>query len=286
VTTTQNVTGNAPLTFTNSFGAQRSVPLSALQFSGSVIGIASSWSSAFTPADTTILLALAKDRVATGDLAAAPVLPPVPAVSFTAAAPGPQGNNITVNISSVTCATGDVLSALTADLVIDATETDTYSGLASAADAVQAIGVDTAPASPTDPPQGGGLVVVQSGSAAGPGLPKTGPLSVTTGGTNVLAADGNSTLFVLKARSGYSGAGITTTIALDPSGNTFTLTATYDAGNTTAVAETDLAALPAPVAFLVTASAPPGGLAQPATGNTTLSGGAWGLPATGAAYTG
>jgi len=289
VTTSQAVAGNAPLTFTDSLGRQRSVPLSALQFSGSTLEPASGWSSAFKPADITILLALAQARVATGDLAPAPAPPPVPAISFTAVAAGPQGNNIAVTVVSVTGPAGEALSALNAKLVIDAAETDTYSGLATAADAAQAIGVDTAPTSVGDPPQGGGVVVVKSGSATGAGLPKDGQiLSVKSAGKPVLASDGSTTLFILAARSGYSGSGIKTTVSLDPSGTTFTVTATYDAGNTaTTVAETELTELPPAVAFLVTASAPPGGLALPAEGTTTtLSGGAAGLPATGVAYAG
>ena len=172
--------------------------------------------------------------------------------------------------------------------MIDAAETDTYSGLATAADAAQAIGVGTAPTSAGDPPQGGGVVVVKSGSATGAGLPQDGQiLSVTSAGKAVLASDG-TTLFILAARSGYPGSGIKTTVGLDPGGTTFTVTAAYDAENTaTTVAETDLTGLPAGVAFLVTASTPPGGLALPAEGTTTtLSGGATGLPATGVAYTG
>jgi hypothetical protein len=283
VTTPQAVAGNAPLTFTDSLGSQRSVPLSALQFSGSTLGPASGWSSAFKPTDITILLALAQTRVATGDLAPAPVPPPVPALSFTAAAPGPQGNNITVTISSIT---GQ--SAVNAKMVIDASETDTYSGLASATDAANTIGVDTAPSGPDDPPQGGGVVVVKSGSATGTGLPKDGQtLTVTSAGTPVLATDGSTTLFELAARDGYTGSsGISTTISAPPGGTTFTVTATYDAENTDAVAETDLASLPGSVTFLVSVAAPPGGLALPAAGTTTLSGGAAGLLATGFAYTG
>jgi hypothetical protein len=289
VTTPQAVAGNAPLTFTDSLGSQRSVPLSALQFSGSTLGLTPEWSSSgvLSAADTTTLLALAGFRVATGDLTPAPVPPPVPALSFTAAAPGPQGNNITVKISSVTGPTGQVLSAVNATLVIDASETDTYSGLTSATDAANAIGVDTAPSGPDDPPQGGGVVVVQSGGATGTGLPEDGQtLTVTSKGTNVLAADGKTTLFVLAARNGYTGTGINTTVSLAPGGKTFSVTATYDAGNTNAVAETDLGSLPGSVTFLVSVAAPPGGLALPTAGTTTLSGGAAGLLATGFTYTG
>ena len=184
MTSTQDVTGSAPLTFTNTLGEQRSVPLSALQFSGSTITIASSWTSQFGGADTAILLALAQARVTTGDLTPPPVLPPVPALSFTAAAAGPAGNNVAVKISSVS-----TTSVLTAEIVIDAAETDTYAGLASATAAATAIGVDVAPTATTDPPLGTGVVQVKSGSATGTGLPKDGQtLSVKAATITVLIA--------------------------------------------------------------------------------------------------
>lgn len=278
--------GNAPLAFTNSLGEQQVVPLSAFQFSGSAIVLATTpvnWSAQFGAADTAILLALAQARAATGDLSTPPVIPPVPALAFTAAVAGPQSNNIYVQIKSVS-----TTSTVTAEIVIDASETDTYPALASATAAANAIGVDVAPTATTDPPLGTGVVVVKSGSATGTGLPKTGQSLTVSGATNVLAADGTSTLFTLEPRSGYSGSGIPVTVEVDPSAATFTVTATYDAGNTTPVTAATLSSLPAPVGFLVKATAPPAGLALPAVTaapGLALSGGAIGLPATGTAYT-
>ena len=116
------------------------------------------------------------------------------------------------------------------------------------------------------------MVVVKSGSATGTGLPKDGQtLTVTSAGTNVLAADGSTTLFVLVPRNGYTGSGINTTVSLAPDAKTFSVTATYDARNTNAVAETDLASLPGSVTFLVSLAAPPGGLALPAAACSTNS---------------
>jgi len=279
-----NVAGNAPLAFTTSLGEQLSVPLSAFSLSGSTITFSDAWANQFLAADQAILLALAKNRLATGDLAAAPAAPPVPALSFTAAAAGPTGNNITVTIGSVTGT-----SAVDGKLTLDVAETDTFSALASASAAALAIGTDVAPASPTDPPLGTGVVVVKSGSATGTGLPKTGQSWPVTAEKDVLAADGTTTLFVLQPRAGAPAAGINTvTVDVDPGGTTFTVTAQYDSGASAPIAVTELPVLtdlPAAVTFLVHPSAPPAGLALPAAGGVTLSGGATGLPATATAYT-
>lgn len=280
-TSVQTVSGNAPLVFTTSLGQQRSVPLSALEFSGSSIQLATGWSTEFGAADSAILLALAQARAATGDLVPTPAAPPVAAVTFTAAEAGPAGNNITVTVG-----TPSTTSALTAQVVITATETDTYHGLASASAAAAAIGVDTASTAAGAPPQGTGLVVVQAASVVtGAGLPQDNQTFSVTGATDVLAANGTSTLFVLEPRPGFSGTPIPVTVKLDSGGKTFTVQATFAAGNTTAVALTGLASLPAAVTRLVTAAAPPGGLALPAAGTVTLTGGSASVAATGTAFT-
>jgi len=195
--------------------------------------------------------------------------------------PGPQGNGITVTV------TADAPPLTTAELLITATETDTYSGLADATAAASQIGVDAAVVN--GPPVGTGVVMLKSGAATTAGLPKDGQTLKVKTATPVLAADGTTTLFTLVARAGYSGSGIPVTVNLDPSGTTFTLTASYDANNTTTKvsAEDGLGSLPAAVAFLITAQAPPRGLDLPAAGPTsiTLSGGSAGIPATGIAYT-
>ena len=71
-------------------------------------------------------------------------------------------------------------------------------------------------------------------------------------------------LFTLLPRGGYAASGgLTFTLALDTSGTSFALTATYDSkaesGSQAKIAVTDLGSLAVQVAFLVTAGAPPAG---------------------------
>lgn len=275
---TQDVTGGAPVTFTDSLGAQRSVPLAAFEFNGSAIEVSAAWQPQFTAADLLILKALTKAKAAAGELAPPPVVPPSPAVALAASTPGPEGNGISVTVKT----TGtDVLSAT---VTLRAQETDTYSGLADGNAAANTIGVDTAGGSGS-PPVGSGVVMVVAGSVSGTGLPKDGQSLTVKNPTNVIAADGTSTLFKLVPRPGYGGAGMPVTVALDPGGTTFTVTAAYDSGTSTGVAVTGLSTLPPAVAFLVKASAPPSGYALPGTSTVPLSGGAPGVPATGTVYT-
>ena len=105
---TVDVTGQSPLSFTDANGTQRFVPLSALEFSGSKVQLKSAWASEFSGAEQTILLALASSKVSAGELTPPPVMPPVAAILFVAAVAGPEGNNITV---SVTPDPGTALSA-------------------------------------------------------------------------------------------------------------------------------------------------------------------------------
>jgi hypothetical protein len=63
------------------------------------------------------------------------------------------------------------------------------------------------------------------------------------------------------------------------------VTAAYDSGAQASIALTDLSALPAAVSFVVTASAPPSGVAVPFARDVPLTGGAPGIAATGVAYT-
>lgn len=63
------------------------------------------------------------------------------------------------------------------------------------------------------------------------------------------------------------------------------VTAAYDSGAQSKIDLTDLGSMPAAVSFVVTASAPPGGLAIPFERDVSLTGGAPGIAATGVAYT-
>ena len=102
-----DVVGTAPISFTDSTGAQKSVPLSALEFSGSSpsarsgprqgLGDRIQW-----PPDAKTVLAVATARLAAGELTPPPVRPPSPAIAVTATHPGPESNNIVVTVAAIT----------------------------------------------------------------------------------------------------------------------------------------------------------------------------------------
>ena len=95
-----DVVGTAPISFTDSTGAQKSVPLSALQFSGSALQLVpGAWAGSFNAADTTTLLAVANARAMAGELTPPPTRPPSPAIAVTASHPGPESNNIVVAVA-------------------------------------------------------------------------------------------------------------------------------------------------------------------------------------------
>ena len=81
------VIGSSPIGFTNSEGAQKVVPLSALQFSGSDLQLNSAWASHFDAGEMATLLAVAKARAAAGELTPPPVPPPTPAIASRPRAP-------------------------------------------------------------------------------------------------------------------------------------------------------------------------------------------------------
>jgi hypothetical protein len=280
-----DVVGSSPISFTGSQGGQKFMPLSALQFNGSTLELKPAWASSFDPGETQTLLALASALAAAGELTAPPVPPPSPAIAFTATHAGPESNNIVVT------AAPDSGPPLTAKIAVSVVETDTYAQLASAAAAALTVGVDVPSGKPGDPLQGTGLVVLQTGSVSGaatlPADNQTGVL--TPAGFEVKAPD-NSGLFTLLPRADYAGSGgLSFAVNLDTSGTTFTIQATYDsskeAGPKPKITILTLDALPAPVAYLVSAAAPPAGAALPAAGSVALTGGGPGLAASGLLYT-
>lgn len=280
-----DVVGPSPISITSTQGGQMVVPLSALQFSGSTLEVKSAWAASFDAGETQTLLALATALAAAGELTAPPVAPSLPAIMFTATHAGPESNDIVV---TATPGTG---APLTTTIAVTALETDAYGLLASATAAALAIGVDAPTGKAGDPAAGTGVVVVQQGSVAtGTTLPadnQTGVLS--SAGFEVKAAD-NSALFTLLPRADYAGSGgLSVSVNLDPSGTTFTVTAVYDstkeAGPQPKITILTLGSLPAQVAYLVSASAPPAGAEVPAAGKVQLSGGGPGLAATGLLYT-
>ena len=223
--------------------------------------------------------------------------PPIPAVTFTAASPGVTGNGITVTVGLV----GGGATLCDSSLSLDGKETDAFPGLADAGAAVTAIGSDTAPVNPGDPPLGTGLVQVHSEvTGTGTGLPQAGPYPITNSSPVAIpASNGSGTLFEIVARQAPAAApytaglpAITVTVDLPPGGTTFTLTASYDSGTETVTFEDLTSALPPALGFLIAVTAPAGGFAvpavpaaAPATTQVQLSGGGTGIPATGVAYT-
>jgi hypothetical protein len=285
-----DVVGSTPISVTDSTGAQVIVPLSALQFSGSDVQVKTAWTNVLDAGATASLRAVATIRAAAGELVPRPVTPPSPALLFSATHAGPESNGIAVKATS----NNGGSSPLTTQITITATENDSYPGLATATDAAQAIGVDTAPAKAGDPPAGTGLVVVKAASvAAGTALPAAADQNGTLkpgGSFDVKAAD-DSVLFTLLPRTDYKGtAGLAVTVSLDQSGKTFTVTATYDSTKENGAKQQKvtiltLGSLPAPVGYLVKASPPSGGFQVPAANIVQLSGGGPGVAANGLLYT-
>jgi hypothetical protein len=273
------VAGHGPLSFTDSNGAQRFVPLSAFEFVGSSIVLKTSWAGDFGAADQQILLALAAARAAAGELTPPPVAAPAPAVAFTAAVAGNEGSNVTVGVTPDPADT-----VFDAKVEITVKETDVYENLTNATAAADAIGVNAAPAAAGDPPRGTGLVLVKKGSVdSGDDLPDAKSITVKGAGTDVKS--GSKVLFTLVPRAGAPSGGIPVTIAVDSTAKTFSVTAAYDSGAQSKIDLTELDSLPADVSFVVTAKAPPGGLAIPFARDVSLTGGAPGIAATGVAYT-
>jgi hypothetical protein len=296
--TVADVVGTAPICFTDSTGAQKSVPLSALEFSGSALQLTQDpvkdWITELKPPDAKTLLAVANARLAAGELIPPPVRPPSPAIAVTAVHPGPESNNIVVTVAAVTLDHDHPNQLLIAKIKFTATETDTYAGLSTATEAAEAIGVDIPSGQDGSPPAGTGLVVVKSGSvAAGDTLPVAQQPVLTSAGFEVKDAN-SSTLFTLvPARAVPSGSGrlsVDVALHLDSSGRTtFTVAATYDSaagsGTQPEVTILTLSALPSQVAYLVTVGAPPAGAMLPAAGpSVQLSGGGPGVAASGLFY--
>ena len=217
-----DVVGTAPISFTDSTGAQKSVPLSALTFSGSKPDIADDWAPEFNRApDKTTVLAVAAARITAGELTPPPTRPPSPAIAVTAVQPGRESYNIVV---AVTVKPGpDPSQPLSANLEFRATETDTYTGLRTATEAAEAIGVETSPGSA---PAGAGLVMVKSGSvAAADTLPVNQAPALTPTGFDVKDANSATLFSVVPARPVPSGSdGLSVDVRQDQSGTTFTVT--------------------------------------------------------------
>jgi hypothetical protein len=289
---TTPVTGHGPLSFTDSNGDQRVVPLSALVFTApGKLDINSSgspsWKSEFGPGqpfsanDATTLLSLAALRFAAGELKPPPTLPPEPALHFQAATPGPGGNNVSIALALTTTPNTADPTVFNTTVQITAQEEEEYSGLADGAAARAAIGVDT----PTDPgdQQGYGLVMVKGSSTSGTGkLAKAGSWPFHAGTLDLMSDDGLSTVVTLAPRAGMPATGVTVTVTHDVSGTTFTIDVKYAPAPDT-IDLYPLGSLTADLSWLLTVGSP--GAAVPAANAVQLSGGAPGVAASGVAYT-
>jgi hypothetical protein len=282
------VNGSTPLSFTGTTGAQRYVPLSALQFNGSTLEITSAWAGEFDTAETETLMTLAQQLVARKELIPQPVASPAPALLLTAARIGPETNGIVV---TATPATGQ--PPLDTTIGIRAVETDTWSSLTSATNAAATIGTDTPPANQGDPPEGTGIVVVQAaGVNPGKGMPVAVFGTLDQSGNKTLAVKdaSNSVLFTIAPCAGYDGKKMTVTVTPNATNTSFSVEAVYDSraelgGSDPTVTVRALDTLPAEVTFLVTASAPASGAAVPAASSVPLAGGNAHAAASGILYT-
>jgi hypothetical protein len=246
------------------------------------------------PAGGTVKLSGGDTSIPASGIAYTAVQPsPAPAIAFTAASPGVEGNNIAVAIQiEQTSTVSGPPTVVNYSLFLEGKETDKFSGLASATAAANAIGSDTKPVHSTDPPLGTGLVQFHAAGPSGSGLPDdnqsfsltdTTPHPVTT----TPSGGSPSTLFEVVARQKPpdSTHPINVTVNLDAGKKTFTLAAEYDSGPET-VAFVDLTSnLPPALSFLFTVSPPASGFAIPAGGTVKLSGGDTGTSASGIAYT-
>jgi hypothetical protein len=281
---TADVIGASPLSFTNSAGGQQVVPLSAFEFSGSAIQIKTAWQTAFDPGEQATLLAVAKARAAVGELNPPPTPPPAPALSLTAAHAGPEGNGITVTV-----ATEKDKPALTAKITLSAVEVDSWAHLVDGDAAAHKVGVTAPTGTAGDPPGASGLVAVKTGSTGASVKPPVASSGVMVKATGVdLKDEDDAVVLTLLPRADYAGKG-GLSYAVTRDGANFTITATYDStaevGTQSPVTILTLNEVAAPVAYLVSAGAPPRGAAIPADSSTRLSGGAAGLPASSLLYT-
>ena len=281
---TADVTGATPLSFTTTSGGQQVVPLSALEFRGSVVQIKAIWKAAFDAGEQATLLALANTKAAAGELRPQPCPPPAPALALTAAHPGPEGNGITVTVE-----TEKDKPALSAQIKLSATEVDTWGQLVDGDAAAHKVGVDKPTGVSGDPRGATGLVAIKSGSTNGskkPPVPSSGMMEKKTGVD--LKDEDKAIVCTLLPRDDYVGkGGLKYEVTRD--GATFAITATYDstkeAGTQTPVTLLTLGDLADPVAYLVSAAPPPRGAALPADSSAHLSGGTNGFAAASLLYT-
>jgi hypothetical protein len=263
---TVGITGSGPLSITDKNGAQRFVPLSAFELTGSKVslktGAGQDWATELAKTiDVNVLLALAADRVAAGELTAPPARRASPAILLSAAAPGREGNGISVDV------TPDSLD----DVTLTAGQQLAYAGLNSAAAAQAAIGDATG----TGPVQ---VTALGDGTKA----PKPiAPTAVKKSKTLDVKDTDDKLLFTL-TNTAADDATIEVRADVDPA--LFVVEITRGPLTSSKVKLTALATATGDATKLVSAAPPPTGLAVPGKATVRLSGGADGVKATGVAY--
>jgi hypothetical protein len=261
------ITGSGPLAITGKNGGQCFVPLSAFELTGGKVtlksGTGQDWATELAKIiDTNALTALAADRVAAGELTAPPARRASPAILFSAAAAGPEGNAITVEVTPTNLD----------DVTLKASQELVYAGLASATAAQAAIGDATG----TGPVQ---VTTVGSGKKA----PKPiGPKPLKKDEAVDVIDTNDATLFTLKNTAPDDA---TVSVRLDTAPPLFVVEVKRGPLTSSKVKLTDLKTSTGDASKLVTADTPPTGLAEPAASTVRLSGGADGVRATGVAYT-
>jgi len=261
------VLGSGPVDFTTASGIQLSIPLSALYFDSTGTIQTDKWPEWGSPVLT------AKDKSGITNWLAYLVqqsllvpgtapLPP-PAILIQAAEAGSSGNNIIVEIDTVT--PGTPVGTTTANVTV--TETDTYPGI-TIETVANVIGRTAGGGSQP------GLVFLAS-----PGDPTAVPTAGTfalaeqpPAGSGIFQHDFNNN-FVVQARGTGADAGLTTVAISNVGGDgAFTLTATWKKPATpTPVALQDLEAT---FKYELDISAPqPAGFAVPSAGTVSLTGG-------------
>lgn len=258
------VAGPGPLAITDKNGRQQFVPLSAFTLSGGKIALDAAWDAALTTAkvDTALLADLAQRRFDAGDLNPPPDRKASPAILLAAAAAGPEGNGITVDITS------DGLE----DVTLAASQTLTYAGLATGADAKTAIGdaAGTAPVQVT---------------AVGPGTKVAAALSATVVKTTKTLDVKDTDAKVLFTLTNAVADDATVTVTIDADPTKFTVTVDRGPLSSTKVKLSELTTKTDGAFVLIGAAPPPTGIAPPASATVRLSGGAKDVKATAVAYT-
>jgi hypothetical protein len=265
--------GSSPIEFTSAAGSQLSIPISGMQFSGTVPSVSANWTpfTKYAPADQNVLKALMAYLAERQIIFPAAAASPKPAMTVTAADAGSAGNNVTV----ATKISAPSLDPTQVKFDVTVTETETYTSL-TAATIQQVLGSDKAPG--TSP----GAVHVVDGTVKANDVPdpNVADYPLTGGGASAASTadvkNSGQVVFTLQAKkNGGDGDQTKATISHVDTGNkTFDLKVVFTktkAGATLGTLQNDMAEL----GYEIAVSPPASGIfSVPTNGTITLSGGA------------